>query len=155
MWNFTLFLIALLLWAIGLFLVNEAAKTQRWALGGPGGMPEPYSGVAMSQLLSCLFILLWLVRIYVLSRPSMEPVRFITQLFASPEQLTPGLLLAVFPPLIVGFVKLLTALTVSHGEMETKIERQNRLAVTSVFIMVHLVIAAATATILIRGFFSS
>ena len=155
MWNFILFLIALFLWAISLFLVNEAAKTQRWALGGPGGMPEPYSGVAMSQLLSCLFILLWLARIYVLIPHSMEPLRFITQLFAGPEQLTPGLLLAVFPPLIVGFVKLLTALMVSHGEMESKIERRNRLWVTSVLIVVHLIIAAAAAMTLIRAFFRS
>ena len=52
MWNFVLLLIALLLWAISIFLVAEAAKNQKWAFGGTGGMPEPYSGVAMSQLLS-------------------------------------------------------------------------------------------------------
>src|SRR5207253_7068181 len=91
---------------------RRGGKSQRWALGGPGGMPEPYSGVGMSQLLSCLFVFLWLARVFLLSRPAPDPLRFIPQLLASPEQLTPGLLLAVFPPLIVGVVKLVTALVV-------------------------------------------
>jgi hypothetical protein len=151
MWNFVLMLIAVLLWAISLFLVGEAAKSQRWALGGPGGMPEPYSGVGMSQLLSCLFVFLWLARVFLLTRPAPDPLRFIPQLLASPEQLTPGLLLAVFPPLIVGVVKLVTALVVSHGEMETAIERRNRSWVTSVFIALHLIIAIAAAILLVRA----
>ena len=154
MWNFVLLLIAILLWTISLFLVGEAAKSQRWALGGPGGMPEPYSGVAMSQLLSCLFILLWLARVFVLTRPAPDPWRFIPELLGRPEQLTPGILLGVFPPLIVGVVKLVTALVVSHGEMETAIERRNRLWVTSVFIALHVVIAIAAAILLIRAFTS-
>jgi len=119
MWQFVLLLIALLLWAISLFLVGEAAKSQRWALGGPEGMPEPYSGVAMSQLLSCLFIVLWIARSYLSIRPAQDPLYFISQLLVRPEQLTPGFLLGVFPPLIVGVVKLITALVVSRGELET------------------------------------
>jgi hypothetical protein len=117
-------------------------------------MPEPYSGVAMSQLLSCLFILLWLARVFVLTRPAPDPWRFIPELLGRPEQLTPGILLGVFPPLIVGVVKLVTALVVSHGEMETAIERRNRLWVTSVFIALHVVIAIAAAILLIRAFTS-
>jgi hypothetical protein len=152
MWNFVLLLISVLLWAISLFLVGEAAKSQRWALGGPGGMPEPYSGVAMSQILSCLFIFLWLARVFVLTRPASDPLHFIPQLLAKPEELTPGLLLAVFPPLVVGIVKLATALVVSHGEMETAIERHNRLWVTVVFIALHIIIALAAAILLVRAF---
>jgi hypothetical protein len=154
MWNFVLLLIAILLWAISLFLVGEAAKSQRWALGGPTGMPEPYSGVAMSQLLSCLFILLWVARVFVLTQHTADPLRFIPQLLATPERLTPGILLGVFPPLIVGVVKLVTALVISHGEMETAIERRNRLWVTAVFIALHIIIALAAAMLLVRAFSS-
>jgi hypothetical protein len=152
MGNFVLLLIAVLLWAVSLFLVGEAAKSQRWALGGPGGMPEPYSGVGMSQMLSLLFIFLWLARVFVMSRPAPDLLRFIPQLLASPEQLTPGILLAVFPPLVVGVVKLATALVVSHGQTESEIERRNRFWVTTVFIALHLIIAVATAVLLIRAF---
>ena len=150
--NFVLLLISVLLWAISLFLVGEAAKSQRWALGGPGGMPEPYSGVAMSQLLSCLFIFLWLARVFVSTRPVPDLLHFIPQLLAKPEELTPGLLLGVFPPLVVGVVKLVTALVVSHGEMETTIERHNRFWVTLVFIALHLIIAVAASILLLRAF---
>jgi len=151
MWQFVLLLIALLLWAVSLFLVGEAAKSQRWALGGPEGMPEPYSGVAMSQLLSCLFILLWIARSYLSIRPAQDPLYFISQLLVRPEQLAPGFLLGVFPPLIVGVVKLITALVVSRGELETHIERRNRLWVTSVFIVLHVVIGGVTAFLLPRS----
>ena len=152
MWNFVLLLIALVLWAISLFLVGEAAKSQKLALGGPGGMPEPYSGVAMSQLLSLLFIFLWLARAFLLTRPEPNPLHFVSQLLVAPEQLTPGILLAVFPPLIVGMVKLVTALVVSRGEMENDVERRNRISINAVFLALHLIIAVAAAVILTRSF---
>jgi len=152
MWNFILLLIALLLWAISLFLVAEAAKNQKWVWGERDGIPDPYSGVAMSQLLSCLFIFLWLARAFVLTQPTQDPFHFVSQLLVKPEQLTPGILLAVFPPLIVGLVKLITALVVSRGEMENEIERRNRLWVTSVFIVLHLLLAVAAAMLLYRYF---
>ena len=151
MWQFVLLLIALLLWAISLFLVGEAAKSQRWALGGPEGMPEPYSGVTMSQLLSCLFIVLWISRSYLSIRPVQNPLYFLSQLLVHPEQLTPGFLLGVFPPLIVGVVKLVTALVVSRGELESDIERRNRRWVTSLFIVLHVIIGVATAIVLPRS----
>lgn len=151
MWQFVLLLIALLLWTISLFLVGEAAKSQRWALGGPEGMPEPYSGVAMAQLLSCLFILLWIARSYLSIRPEQDPFHFISQLIVHPEQLTPGFLLGVFPPLIVGAVKLVTALVVSRGELENDIERRNRRWVTSVFLVLHLIIGVVAAVIFPRS----
>ena len=151
MWQFVLLLIALLLWAISLFLVGEAAKSQRWALGGREGMPEPYSGVAMSQVLSLLFILLWVARVYISLRPGRDPLYFLSQLLARPEQLTPGFLLGVFPPLIVGVVKLVTALVASRGELENEVERRNRLWVTSVFIVLHVIIGTATAVLLPRS----
>lgn len=151
MWHFVLLLVALLLWAISLFLVGEAAKSQRWALGGPEGMPEPYSGVAMSQVLSCLFILLWILRSYLSIRPAQDPFYFLSQMLVHPEQLTPGFLLGVFPPLIVGVVKLVTALVVSRGDLENDIERRNRRWVTSVFIVLHLIIGIATVLVLPRS----
>lgn len=150
MWNFILLLISLLLWAVSLFLVGEAAKSQKWALGGAGGMPEPYSGVAMSQLLSCLFIFLWLARVFFSIQPPPNPLHFIPQLLANPEQLTPGILLGTYPPLIVGLVKLFVALGVSREETENQVERRNRRWVTSVFIVLHLTIAIAAAVLLVR-----
>ena len=146
--HFVLFLIALLLWGISLFLVAEAAKTQKWALGDRDGVPDPYSGVAMAQLLSMLFIVLWFGRIFVLTQPSPDPIHFVSQLLVKPEQLTPGILLAVFPPVIVGLVKLITALVVSPGEVENPVQRRNRLWMTSVFTLLHIIIAIAAALIL-------
>jgi hypothetical protein len=52
--GFVTLLISILLWAVSLFLVAEAAKSQQWALGNKDGIPEARSGVDMSQLLSCL-----------------------------------------------------------------------------------------------------
>jgi hypothetical protein len=152
MWNFILLLIAILLWAISLFLVAEAAKDQQWAWGERDGIPDPYSGVTMSQLLSCLFILLWLARDFFLNQPAQDPVRFLSQLLIKPDQLTPGILLAVFPPVIVGGVKLVTALVVSRGEQENRVERRNRLWVTSVFLVLHVLTAGAAAILLMRSF---
>src|ERR1043165_4146669 len=104
MWNFILLLLALFLWAISLFLVAEAAKSQKWALGGDG-LPDPYSGVGMSQFLSFLFVLLWAARVFLMSQPQ-DPFHFLSQLLVKPDQLTAGILLAVFPPVVVGLVKL-------------------------------------------------
>src|ERR1051325_2018645 len=106
MWNFVLFLLALFLWAVSLFLVAEAAKSQKWALGGEG-LPDPYSGVGMAQFLSLIFILLWTARVFLMSQLP-DPLHFISQLLLKPDQLTGGFLLAVFPPVVVGLVKLIT-----------------------------------------------
>ena len=151
-WNFVLFLISLLLWALSLFLVGEAAKTQKGALVEPGQKREQYSGVAMSQLLSLFIIFVWVARGYLLSQPAQSLSHFASQLLVRPEQLTPGLLLGVFPPLIVGAIKLVTALGISRGELENAVERRNRLWTASVTLVFHLILAAATAQILIRYF---
>lgn len=147
MWNFVFLLLALLLWAISLFLVAEAAKSQKWALGSDG-IPDPYSGVAMSQLLSFLFICLWTARVFLLSQ-TQDPIRFVSQLLLKPDQITGGLLLAVFPPVVVGLVKLITALVVSRGE-ETELERRNRFSVTAVYLVIHLVIGIVSAVLVYR-----
>jgi len=152
-WNFVLFLISLMLWATSIFLVGEAAKSQQRALGESGNKHEQYSGVAMSQLLSFLFIFLWVARGYLLSQPPQNPSHFLTNLVVKPEQLTPGLLLGTFPPLIVGVVKLVTALGVTRGELENAVEKRNRLWVTWAFFALHLIVAIAAANILIRYFF--
>lgn len=152
MWDFVLFLISILLWMVSLFLVGEAAKSQRWAFGGPEGMPEPYSGVVMSQTVSLLFIVLWILRTYLLTRPVQDPLHFLPELLLRPDHLTPGILLANFPPLIVGIVKLITALVVSKGEAENPIKRRNRLRVTFVFLALHLITAVAAAVLLMQFF---
>jgi hypothetical protein len=150
-WNFVSLLIAILLWTISLFLVAEAAKSQQWALGERDGIPESHAGVDMSQLLSCLLVFLWLARGLFLTHPAQNPFHFLSQLLVNPEQLTPGILLAVFPPLIVGMVKLLTALGVTREEIESEVERRNRLWVNSVFISLHVIFAAGTAIFLARS----
>jgi hypothetical protein len=149
--NFVLFLIALLIWAVSLFLVGEAAKSQKWALGGLDGVADPYSGVAMSQLLSLLFLILWLARVFFSTTSAPNPFHFISQVLGRPDQFTPGLLLASFPPLIVGMVKLVTALVVTRGESEVKLVRENRRRVSWVFLVLHLAMAAAAAILLQRS----
>jgi hypothetical protein len=151
MWNFVLFLIALLIWAVSLFLVGEAAKSQKWALGRSDGMADPHSGVAMSQLLSLLFLILWLARVFFSTAPAVNPFHFISQVLVRPDQFTPGLLLASFPPLIVGMVKLVTALVVSRGEAEIELQQQNRRRVTWVFLLLHLTMAGVAAILLQRS----
>ena len=149
--NFVLFLLALFLWAISLFLVAEAAKSQKWALGR-NGLPDAFSGVAMAQVLSSIFILLWAARVFLITQPQQDPVHFISQLLVRPEQLTGGILLAVFPPVIVGLVKLITALVVSCGDVETVTEQHNRISVTSVYLVLHLIIGVASAVLVYRFF---
>ena len=149
MGNFVLFLVALLLWAVSLFLVAEAAKTQKWALGRDS-VPDPYSGVGMSQVLSFVFIFLWATRVFITSQ-STDPLRFASQLLLKPDQLTGGIVLAVFPPIVVGLVKVITALVVSRGE-ETELERRNRFSVTSFYLVLHLLIGIVAAVLLYRFF---
>lgn len=150
-WNFVSLAIAILFWTVSLFLVTEAAKTQKWALGEQDGVPEPYAGVDMSQLLSCFLIFLWLARGLFLTQPAQDPFHFLSQLLVKPEQLTPGILLAVFPPLIVGMVKLITALGVTPEEIKSDLERRNQLWVNSVFISLHVILAVAAAIFLARS----
>jgi hypothetical protein len=149
--GFVILLIAILFWAVSLFLVAEAAKSQQWALGNKDGIPEARSGVDMSQLLSCLFVLLWFGRELFLAQPAQGPFHFIWQLLEKPEQLTPGILLAVFPPLLVGLVKLITAMGLRGEEAQNEIERRNRLWVNGVFISLHLIFAIAAAVFLARS----
>jgi hypothetical protein len=52
----------------------------------------------------------------------------------NPEQLTPGILLAVFPPLIVGMMKLITALGATREEIENQVQRRNQLWVNTVYL---------------------
>jgi hypothetical protein len=104
----------------------------------------------MSQVLSFIFILLWAARVFITNQSS-DPLRFISQLLLKPDLLTGGIVLAVFPPVVVGLVKLITALMVSGGE-ETALERRNRFSVTSVYLAFHLIIAIAAGLLLYRFF---
>ncbi|HXG53639.1 MAG TPA: hypothetical protein VNN77_19735 [candidate division Zixibacteria bacterium] len=150
MGSFILLLVALLLWSVSLFLVGEAGKSQHWATSGRSGPPEPYSGVAMSQVLSCLFVVLWIARAYFTFRPGADLRRFISHLLSRPELLAPGFLFAVFPPLIVGLVKLATALVVDRGDSESAAERRNRRWIGSVLVFFHLTVALAAALLVHR-----
>jgi hypothetical protein len=150
-WNFVLLVIAIVFWAISLFLVAEAAKIQQWALGEQEGILNPHSGVDISQLLSCLFVLLWFARELFSTQPTQDPFHLVLQLLVKPELLTPGILLAVFPPLIVGMVKLITALGITRVEITSEIERRNRLWVNTVFIALHLIVALGATMVLARS----
>ena len=144
--NFVLLVTAILLWAMSLFLVTEAAKNQLWALGGDGA-PDPHSGVDMSQLLSCLFVFLWFTR-GLLTHPSHDPLQFVSQLFAHPEQLTPGIFVAVFPPLILGLVKLITTVGAIRAKATKDVEQKNRLWVSLVYMALHGIVAIGAAIFL-------
>ena len=146
--DFIFLLIAILLWAMSLYLVGEAAKNQKWAIGPPAGKPDTYAGVTMSQLLSVLFILLWVARVYLLIRPRPAIDQFADQLLLDPAPIVPGLLFAIFPPLLVGIVKLITILAVSHGDLESAVERRNRRWISSVHLVLHIVLAIAGALLL-------
>jgi hypothetical protein len=148
--DFVLFLFSITLWMVSLFLVGEAAKSQKWAFSGVEGLTDPYGGVALSQVVSLLFIFLWFLRIFLMSRPVQDPLSFLSQILVRPQQLTPGILLANYPPLILGIVKLITARVVSRGSAEDELKRRNRLWVTTVFVALHLMIAVVTTIILTR-----
>lgn len=152
MWDFILLLLAITIWMVSLLLVGEAAKSQRWVFGGVEGIPDPYSGVFMSQFISFSFILLWFGRILLLGRFPREPMEVLAQLLLRPAPLTPGILVASFPPLIVGLVKLITILVASRKMLKEDIAVQNRLWVTFVFIIFHLLTATVAFAILARTF---
>ena len=137
---------------VSLFLVIEAAKSQRWAFGSSEGKPDPYSGVFMSQMISICFILLWFVRTLLLTRLPQEPLEFLTRVLLRPGQFTPGFLMASFPPLIVGLVELITVLAGSRGGLAEEVEARSRLWVTFVFVFFHLLTALAAIALLTRFF---
>ena len=148
--DFVLLLFSITLWMVSLFLVGEAAKSQKWAFSGIEGLVDPYAGVAMSQTVSLLFVFLWFLRLFLINRPVQDPLSFLSQILLRPQLLTPGILLANFPPLILGIVKLITALVVSRGSAEDELKRRNRLWVTAVFVALHLIVALATTIVLTR-----
>jgi len=150
MMEFVLFLFSLTLWMVSLFLVGEAGKSQKWAFSGVEGLVDPYAGVAMSQVVSLLFVFLWFLRLFLMTRPAPDPWYFVSQLVVHPQQLTPGILLANFPPLILGIVKLITVLVVSRGLAEDELKRRNRLWVTTIFVALHLIIALITTILVTR-----
>lgn len=137
---------------VSLFLVAEAAKSQRWAFGVGEGIPDPHSGVFMSQIISFSFILLWLVRTLLLTRVPQEPMQFLSHVLLRPGQFTPGFLLATFPPLVVGLVKLTTVLAGSRWRQGEDAEARSRLWITLAFVVFHLLTASAVVVILTNLF---
>jgi hypothetical protein len=137
---------------VSLFLVAEAAKSQRWAFGVGEGIPDPHSGVFMSQIISFCFILLWLVRTLLLTRMPQEPMQFLSHVLLRPGQFTPGFLLATFPPLVVGLVKLTTVLAGSRWKLGEDAEARSRLWITLAFVVFHLLTASAVVIILTKLF---
>lgn len=152
MQDFIILLLSITLWMVSLFLVAEAAKSQRWAFGVGEGIPDPYSGVFMSHFISFCFILLWLVRTVLLTSVPQEPIQFLSQMLLRPGQYTPGFLLASFPPLVVGLVKLITVLAGSRWKVGDDSEARSRLWITFAFVVFHLLTVLAVVAIL-TGFF--
>ena len=154
MTDFVLLVFSLTVWMVSLFLVGEAAKSQRWVFRGTEGIPDPYSGVTMSQLLSLVFIVLWLGRLVLTNRLSvLQPSALLTEILVRPVPIIPGIVLASFPPLIVGIVKLATVLVVRRGTFgEEDFEARNRLRVTLLFLGFHLLTAAVGLLLLKRMF---
>ncbi|MCH8054705.1 MAG: hypothetical protein IH857_00935 [Deltaproteobacteria bacterium] len=76
----------------------------------------------------------------------------LAQVLLRPRQFTPGLLVASFPPLIVGVVKLITVLAVSRGRLAEEVDARSRLWVTFVFLGFHLLTASAAIAVLARFF---
>ena len=153
MWDFFLFLVSITIWMFSLFLVNEAAKSQEWDLTNADGMPNPNSGVRMSIWVSIFFILLWLLRTVLLAPLPKEPLQLLTQVLDRPGPFTPGFLMASFPPLIVGLVKLTTSLTASRWRKSVDTEdHRGRLRVNLVLLGLHLLTVFASIAILRRFF---
>ena len=148
-WNFVLFFVAVLFWSMSLFLVSEIARSQKGTLAERGGLPEPLSGVEMAHWISFLIVFLWFGRA-LFSQSGRDPFQFLFELLRQPEQLTPGILLAVFPPVIVGIVKLVLALGITRGEVEDQPTRENRLWISAVLLALNVVFAGASAILLSR-----
>jgi hypothetical protein len=152
MLDFFFLLLAITIWMVSLFLVSEAAKSQEWAFASGEGIPNPYSGVLMSKLVSLCFLLLWLLRTVLLTPLPTEPLQLLTHVLDRPGPFTPGFLIASFPPLIVGLVKLTTALTASRWRESEDVENRSRLWVNLVLLALHLLTAFASMAILTRFF---
>ena len=152
MWDFFLLLLSITIWMVSFFLVSEAAKSQEWAFSSEEGIPYPYSGVLMSKWVSICFILLWLLRTMLLTPLPTEPLQLLTHVLDRPGPFAPGFLIASFPPLIVGLVKLTTALTASRWRRTEEIENRSRLWVNLVLLGFHLLTAFAAIAILTRVF---
>lgn len=150
--SFILLLLSITLWMVSLFLVVEAAKSQRWAFGVGEGIPDPHSGVFMSQVISFCFILLWLLRTFLLTRVPQELMQFLSLVLLRPGQFTPGFLLASFPPLVVGLVKLTTVLAGSRWRQGEDGEARSRLWITLTFVVFHVLTASAVVVVLTRFF---
>ncbi len=151
--DFSLLLLSITIWMVSLFLVSEAAKSQEWAFTSAEGIPNPNTGVLMSKLVSICFILLWLLRTVLLTPVPQEPLQLLTHVLDQPGPFTPGFLIASFPPLIVGLVKLTTALTATRWRQSEDIEDRSRPWVNLVFLGFHLLTALASTAILTRFFF--
>jgi len=148
-WDFVMFFIAVLFWSLSLFLVGETVRSQKSTLANRAGLPEPFSGVEMSQWISCLIVLLWFAR-RLFSHPGQDPLQFLLDLVQKPEQLTPGIALAIFPPLIVGIVKLIFALGITRSENDDQPARDNQVWVTAVFLALHLACGFGATLLLAR-----
>jgi hypothetical protein len=70
----------------------------------------------------------------------------------NPEQLTPKILLAVFPLLIVGMMKLVTALGAVRQAIENQVQRRNQLWVNTVFLSLHVIVGVGATMFLVRPF---
>jgi hypothetical protein len=104
--------------------------------------------VDMAQLLSCLFVLGWFGRNLFLSPASESPLDHLGNLLLEPEHLIPGVLLGVFPPVLIGGVKLIAGIGVKQSDDADEIERRNWLWVNLTYLSVLLVLGITAALLL-------
>jgi len=145
---FVLFLVAVLLWASSLFCLGEAIKMHDSLSGTGSGIVHAQAAGDTAQLLSFLFVLGWFGRNLFLSSPGESAFDHIENILIAPEQLTPGILLAVFPPVVIGAVKLMTAVGVRQEEGSGEVGRRNWLWVNLSYLSILLVLGIAAALLL-------
>jgi hypothetical protein len=146
--TFAVFLFSVLLWAASLFSVGEAVRVHSSYASVRDRSPQSPGMVDMAQLLSCLFVLGWFGRNLFLSPASESPLDHLGNLLLEPEHLIPGVLLGVFPPVLIGGVKLIAGIGVKQSDDVDEIERRNWLWVNLTYLSVLLVLGITAALLL-------
>jgi hypothetical protein len=145
---FAVLLFSVLLWAASLFCLAEALKTQYSFFTESDRVAQSHAAVDIAQLLSFLFVLGWFGRNLFLSPPGESPLAHFARLLIQPEHLTPGILLAVFPPVLIGLVKLVAGIGLVQKEPGIGSTRQNWFWINSTYLAVLLVLGITAALLL-------
>jgi uncharacterized membrane protein len=143
--GFAVFLVAVLLWAASLFAVGEAVRNQSVLATE---LDRTGRTLDVAQLLSFLFILGWFGRNLFLSPPGESPLDYFNKLIVEPEHLTPGILLGVFPPVVIGLMKLVAGIGFVQRGASGEIERRNWVWINSTYLCVLLILGISAALLL-------